>query len=153
MSLCHKLWIFNPHFFGTQCRKSLIIQTYIIWSNRIHSLKYLRSTTLESKDIGFRKAEFVAKTQFLWMYNIYIKEAEIVKPLKKRTFIEWHMTHKVQELKTCHKLLFLSLYFSHLMLQTLDNSNYNFSGSFPFFASLDMYTHQRNVFYKDLLND
>jgi len=23
---------------------------------------------LESKDIGFRKAEFVAKTQFLWKY-------------------------------------------------------------------------------------
>ena len=28
-------------------------------------MKYLRSTTLESKDIGFRKAEFKAKTQFL----------------------------------------------------------------------------------------
>ena len=25
--------------------------------------------TLESKDIGFRKAEFVAKTQFLWRYS------------------------------------------------------------------------------------
>ena len=36
--------------------------------NRIHSLKYLKSTTLESKDIGFRKVEFVAKTQFLWKY-------------------------------------------------------------------------------------
>ena len=65
LSLCHKLWIYNPYIFGTQCRKSLIFQTYIILSNRIHSLKYLRSTTLESKDIGFRKAEFVAKTQFL----------------------------------------------------------------------------------------
>jgi len=28
-------------------------------------MKYLRSTKLESEDIGFRKAEFVAKTQFL----------------------------------------------------------------------------------------
>ena len=65
LSLCHKFWIYNPYFFRTQCRKSLILQTYIIWSNRIHSLKYLRSTTWESKDIGFRKAEFVAKTQFL----------------------------------------------------------------------------------------
>ncbi len=37
-----------------------------LWSNKIHSLKYLRFTTLESKDIGFRNAEFVAKTQFLW---------------------------------------------------------------------------------------
>jgi len=66
LSLCHKLWIYNPYIFGTQCHKSLIFQTYIIWSNRIHTLKYLRSTTLESKDIEFRKAEFVAKTQVLW---------------------------------------------------------------------------------------
>ena len=65
MSLCHKLWFYNSYIFGIQCRKSLIFQTYIIWSNRIHSLKYLRSTTLESKDIWFRKAEFVTKTQFL----------------------------------------------------------------------------------------
>ena len=31
-------------------------------------LKYLRSTTSELKDIGFRKAEFVAKTQFLLIF-------------------------------------------------------------------------------------
>ena len=37
-------------------------KTYIIWSKRIHSLKYLRSTTL---DIRFRKVEFVAKTHSL----------------------------------------------------------------------------------------
>ena len=66
LSLCHKLWFYNSYIFGIQCYKSLIFQTYIIWSNRIHSLKYLRSTTLGYKDIGFRKAEFVAKTQFLW---------------------------------------------------------------------------------------
>ena len=52
LSLCHKLWIYNPYIFRIQCRKSLIFQTYIIWYYRIHSLKYLRSTTLESKDIG-----------------------------------------------------------------------------------------------------
>ena len=57
LSLCHKLSIYNPFSFGTQCRINL--------SNRIHSLKYQRATTLESKDIGFRKAEFEAKTQFL----------------------------------------------------------------------------------------
>jgi len=67
LSLCHKFWIYNPYIFGTQCRKSLIFQTYINLSNRIHSLEYLRSTTLESKDTGFRKAEFVAKTQFLYL--------------------------------------------------------------------------------------
>ena len=35
--------------------------------NRIHSLKYLRSTTFGSKDIVIRKSEFVAKTQFLFL--------------------------------------------------------------------------------------
>ena len=34
-------------------------------SNNI-SLKYQRLTTLGSKDIGIRKSEFVAKSQFLW---------------------------------------------------------------------------------------
>ena len=43
----------------------MIFQTQIIWSNRIHSLKYLRSATSGSKDIVIRKWEFVAKTQFL----------------------------------------------------------------------------------------
>ena len=65
LSLWPQTLIYNPYIFGTQCRKSLIFQTYIICYNRIHSLKYLRSTTLESKDIGFRKSEFVVKTQFL----------------------------------------------------------------------------------------
>ena len=68
----YKLWFYNHYIFRIQCRKPLIFQTYIIWSNRIHSLKYLRSTTLESKDIGFRKAEFVAKTQFLYTNVIFV---------------------------------------------------------------------------------
>ena len=72
LSLCHKFWIYNPYIFGTQCSKFLIFQTYVIWSNRIHSLKYLRSMTLESKDIRFRKAEFVAKTQFLFAVEFFI---------------------------------------------------------------------------------
>ena len=37
----------------------------LIWWNRIHSLKYMRSTTLCCKDIGIRKLEIAAKTQFL----------------------------------------------------------------------------------------
>ena len=65
LSLCQKLCFSTPYIFGFQCRTSLIFLTYIVWSNRIHSLKYLRSTTLKSKDIRCRKAEFVAKTQFL----------------------------------------------------------------------------------------
>ena len=46
--------------------KPLIFQTQIIWSNRIHSLKYLRSATFGSEDIVIRKLEIVAKTQFLF---------------------------------------------------------------------------------------
>ena len=65
--LCHKLWFSYPYIFETKCCKPLILQTYIIWSNRTHSLKYQRSTTLESKDIEFRKSEFVAKTQLLYI--------------------------------------------------------------------------------------
>ena len=68
MILCHKLWFSNPYIFETQCCKPLIFQTYIIWSNRTHSLKYQRSRTLESKDIVIRKSEFVAKTQLLWSF-------------------------------------------------------------------------------------
>ena len=74
MTLCHKLWFSNTNIFGTQCRKPLMLQTYIFWSNKSHSLKFLWFTTLESKDIGFRKSEFVAKTQFLsWIFKIITK--------------------------------------------------------------------------------
>ena len=45
------LWCFKLRFF---------------LSNRLHSLKYLRSMILSCKDIGNRKSEFVAKTQFLF---------------------------------------------------------------------------------------
>ena len=64
--LCHKLRFSNLYIFEIQCCKPLTFQTFIIWSNRSHSLKCQRSTTLDSKDIGIRKSEFVAKTQFLW---------------------------------------------------------------------------------------
>ena len=40
--------------FATGWRNSLIFQTYIIWSNRIHILKYQRSK-LDCKDMGIRK--------------------------------------------------------------------------------------------------
>ena len=43
----------------------MIFQTDIILFNRIHSLKYQTYRTLGSKDIGIRKLEYVAKTQFL----------------------------------------------------------------------------------------
>ena len=51
LSLCHKLKFSNSYFFANWWRKPLIFQAYIIWSNRIHSFKYLRFTTLSCKDI------------------------------------------------------------------------------------------------------
>ena len=41
-----------------------------IWSSRIHSLKCLRFTTLDCKDIVIRKSAFVVKTRipFLFLY-------------------------------------------------------------------------------------
>jgi len=50
MSLCHKL-IFLIHI--------------SLQSDRILSLKYLRSPTSGCKDIGMRESEFVTKTYFL----------------------------------------------------------------------------------------
>ena len=61
LSLCHKLKVSNPYILGTWLCKLFISQTLTIWSNRNHSLKYLRSTAL----VLIRKSEFVAKTQFL----------------------------------------------------------------------------------------
>ena len=62
----HKLKFPSPYIYGTWCCRLLIFQTKIIWCKRIHSLKYLRSTTLGCRDIGiYRKSEFVTKTQFL----------------------------------------------------------------------------------------
>ena len=66
MSLWNKIQYLNLNIFRTRCCKPLIFQTQICWSNRIHCLKYLRSTTFGSKDIVIRKSEFVAKNQFLW---------------------------------------------------------------------------------------
>ena len=75
LSFCHKLEFSNPYIFATGWRKPLILQTYMIWSNRNHSLKYLRSMSLGCKDIGIGKSKFVAKTQFLSfdIFRIFIK--------------------------------------------------------------------------------
>ena len=67
LSLGHKLKYSNPYIFKTRCYKPLIFQTQVIWLNRFHSLKYLRSTTFGSKDKVIRNSEFVAKTQFLYL--------------------------------------------------------------------------------------
>ena len=64
LSFCHKLWFsYSLYIFGTQCRKPLIFQIYIIWFNRSRSLKFQRYTTLEN--LGIWISEFVSNTQFL----------------------------------------------------------------------------------------
>ena len=65
LSLWNKIKYLNFNIFRTRCCKPLIFQTQIICSNRIYSLKYLRSATFGSKDIVIIKSEYVAKTQFL----------------------------------------------------------------------------------------
>ena len=62
LSLWHKLNFSNPYICGTWCCRLLIFQTKIIWCNKIHSMKYLRSTSLGCKDIGIKILQFVAKT-------------------------------------------------------------------------------------------
>ena len=57
-------------FRGTPCTldskdKGIIKLEFVTKTQFLSTLKNLRSTTLESKDIGFRKAKFVAKIQFL----------------------------------------------------------------------------------------
>ena len=75
LSFWHKFWFSNPYIFATWW----CIQTIIMWSNRIHSLKYQRSPTLNCKDIGIGKSEFVAKTQFLCRYFCLIHKRWLFK--------------------------------------------------------------------------
>ena len=71
MTLCNKLWFSNPYIFGFQRRKFLKFQTMTFVGSK--SLKYQRFTTLGSKDIGIRKSEFVAKSQFLSPHYILLR--------------------------------------------------------------------------------
>ena len=70
LSLCHKLKFSNPYIFETWWCKPLVFQTKIIWASRLHSFKYLRSTTFGCKDIMIRRLKCVAMTQFLSMKRI-----------------------------------------------------------------------------------
>ena len=58
LSFCHKLRFSKPYIFLTWSCKPLSFQIYVLCSN-------LRSTKKGYKDIGIRKSEFVATTQFL----------------------------------------------------------------------------------------
>ena len=62
-SLWHKFKLFsNPYSFAAWSCKPLIFRIYIISSQRNHSLKYIRSTTLGYKNIGKYKIRVRGKT-------------------------------------------------------------------------------------------
>ena len=94
LSLCHKLWIFNPCIFATQCRRPWIFQTMnSIRSNNL-SLKYHRFTTSTSKDIEVYIFDFVPKTQFLYLS---VKMRKFAKYERKKVFFEkvfFHWNHR-----------------------------------------------------------
>ena len=85
LNLCPKLWIYNPFIFGSQCCRLLIFQTKIIWCIKIHSLKYLKSTTFGCRDIGIRKSEFVSMTQLLC--HLRISECDHWRKTKIKMFL------------------------------------------------------------------
>ena len=95
LSCCNKLQLSNPHISATEWCKPLIFQTYIIWSNRNHSLKYQRYTTFGCKDIEIRKFEFVAKTQFLFFKTISITQKISKCRLAIPQFTEWKGERKI----------------------------------------------------------
>ena len=72
LSFYQKLKLSNPFIFTIWWCKPLIFQTYIIWSNRIHCLKYQRSKTLGSKDIEIRKIRRV-----YYKNSVRFKDCEI----------------------------------------------------------------------------
>ena len=104
MNRCNKLKSSNPYVVATWWNKSFIFFTKNIWSNRTHTLKYLRSTTLGGKHIGNRKSEFVAKTQFLMNFseqNMLIFTfcpciQEAPPPLQNKTIV-WNYTRVLKE--------------------------------------------------------
>ena len=55
MSLCNKLKFSNSYIFASWWCKPIIFQTYVIRSNRIHSLKKQMSTTSGCKDTRIKK--------------------------------------------------------------------------------------------------
>ena len=63
MSFCHKLRFPNSYHLATCFPRPLIFQTINSGRSNSLSLKYQKST---ASDIGVRKCNFTAKTQFLF---------------------------------------------------------------------------------------
>ena len=90
-------------------------------SNRIHSLKHLRSTTsLGCKDIEIRKSEFVAKTQFCCIWS-RSENPRCIILIQMTSLISFCLQHIMQNLKVhrrknsyFYKLTYLSVILSHI---------------------------------------
>jgi len=68
LSLCHKLKFSNPYIYGTWFWGLLIFQ---IWCHKIHSLKYLRSTTFGCTIIGMN-SNLILETWFVdFIHHIF----------------------------------------------------------------------------------
>ncbi len=69
--------IIIPTFVQPDVEELWYLKLWIIWNNESLSLKYERFTTSGFKEIGIRKFEFAATTQFLWKnlqhYNSHIR--------------------------------------------------------------------------------
>ena len=87
LALCDKHCFSNPNIFGFQRRKPMKFQTMTFVRLKTISLKYQRFTTLVSKEIGIRKSEFVAKSQFLciFLYNLAISGHSVHSSFREAT--------------------------------------------------------------------
>ena len=59
-----------------QCRRPLIFQTVNSVRSNGLSLKYQRFASSGCNDIGFRKYEFAAKTQFLYVHSFHFETSK-----------------------------------------------------------------------------
>ena len=116
-SLCHKLKFSNTHIFATRWYKPLIFQALIIWSKIIYSLKYLRSTTLSCKDIGFEK---YGKNWITLMVDYLTVKRLVARWFNKYEIVHAFLLFKLQNLHlsktkflffSSHQILFFSLPF------------------------------------------
>ena len=76
LSFCHKFEYSNFYIFDFCLCKPLIFQTWIILSNRIHILKYQKSTTIVCKDVEIRKSEIVTNTPFLCLKSLLVFDTQ-----------------------------------------------------------------------------
>ena len=130
--LCHKLKFYNPFIVATWWWKPLIFQTFVIFWNKIYSLKYLRSTTLGSGDIGISKSEFFAKTRFFfenpqnfseksskfWVFCLFSQKMQF----EKKTFKNVNCVYMALGCKSSWKPCMINYFWIWIKLTLYSNS-------------------------------